>query len=244
MKPSWVTVAARPAVGSFAREVRAEMTALFASTAAASGTGLSARATRTTARAAGCPPPTARTASAPDHPDHAIGNPGWDVGSLAPVLARRLDGRPGRPAATGRRPLPAALGGLSGVIGDRPHKNVLTSRAASAVAAASPPSPPRGGTSDSGLTPYRRASCGKCGACPLPLMLHAEDPRPQMSRDTRCRDPPGTALRCLLPEAAEQSGVRCRQHQPGRSGHSKAPWTIRQDHPGGKAPAMRTHHAS
>jgi hypothetical protein len=40
MKPVWVTVAARPAVGSFAREVRAEMTALPASTAAAApGTG-------------------------------------------------------------------------------------------------------------------------------------------------------------------------------------------------------------
>jgi hypothetical protein len=41
MKPSWVTVVARPAVGLLAREVRAEMTALFTVTAApAPGTGL------------------------------------------------------------------------------------------------------------------------------------------------------------------------------------------------------------
>lgn len=41
MKSVWVTVAAHPAVGLFAREVRAEMTVLFAPTATAmSGTGL------------------------------------------------------------------------------------------------------------------------------------------------------------------------------------------------------------
>ena len=41
MKPVWVTVVARPAVGLLAREVRAEMTALFAATAApAPGTDL------------------------------------------------------------------------------------------------------------------------------------------------------------------------------------------------------------
>ena len=41
MKPFWVTVVARPAVGLLAREVHAEMTALFAVTAApAPGTDL------------------------------------------------------------------------------------------------------------------------------------------------------------------------------------------------------------
>src|SRR5579859_7892828 len=41
MKPVWVTVAARPAVGFLVREVCAEMTVLFGLTAAAaSGTGL------------------------------------------------------------------------------------------------------------------------------------------------------------------------------------------------------------
>jgi hypothetical protein len=29
---------------------------------------------------------------------------------------------------------------------------------------------------------------------------------------------------------------------PGNPGYDKAPWTIRQDHPGGKAPALGTHH--
>jgi hypothetical protein len=217
MKPSWVTVAARPAVGSFAREVRAEMTALFASTAAASGTGLSARATRTTARAAGRPPPpTARTASAPDHPDHAIGNPGWDVGSLAPVLARHLDGRPGHPAAMGRRPMPAALGGLSAVVDHRPHKNVPTSRVASAAAAASPPAQPGGRTSVSGMAPYRCASSGKCRAYPLSLIWHAGDPRPHISRDTRCRDPPGTAA-ALLAARGTRANRRTMPPAPARS---------------------------
>jgi len=33
-----------------------------------------------------------------------------------------------------------------------------------------------------------------------------------------------------------------RDNMPGQIGHNKAPWTIRQDHPGGKAPALGTHH--
>ena len=75
--------------------------------------------------------------------DHTIGKPRRDVGLLAPVLARHLDGRPDRSAGTGLRDLRAGgryllcSGGLSPVADDRPLRNVLTLRAASADASAS-----------------------------------------------------------------------------------------------------------
>ena len=65
---------------------------------------------------------------------------------LAPVLARHLDGRPGRSADTGLRDLRAGgryllcPDGLSPVVDDRPHFYVLTLRAASADAPANWPS--------------------------------------------------------------------------------------------------------
>ncbi len=65
--------------------------------------------------------------------DHTIGNLVWDAGSLAPVLARYLDGEPDRSADLGLRDLRAGdryllcTGGLSIVAGDRTPRNVLTS---------------------------------------------------------------------------------------------------------------------
>ena len=77
--------------------------------------------------------------------DHTIGNSCLDVGLLALVLARHLDGRPDRSADMGLRDLRAGdryllcPDGLSPVVDDRPHLNVLTLRAASADASASWP---------------------------------------------------------------------------------------------------------
>src|ERR1035441_7787472 len=60
----------------------------------------------------------------------------------------------------------------------------------------------------------------------------------------------------LLPDVPARFDLRWRERQPtarcpGKPGHDKAPWTIRQDHPGGKDPAtgptmqpntVNTHH--
>ena len=65
--------------------------------------------------------------------DHTIGNLVWDAGSLAPVLARYLNGEPDRSADIGLRDLRAGdryllcTGGLSTVLDDRTVSNVLTS---------------------------------------------------------------------------------------------------------------------
>jgi protein phosphatase len=65
--------------------------------------------------------------------DHTIGNLVWDAGSLAPMLARYLDGEPGRSADIGLRELRAGdryllcTGGLSTVLDDRTVRDVLTS---------------------------------------------------------------------------------------------------------------------
>ena len=77
--------------------------------------------------------------------DHTIGILVCDAGLLALVLARHLDGRPDRSADMGLRDLRAdgryllCTGGLSPVVEDRPHWNVLTLRAVSAEAPASWP---------------------------------------------------------------------------------------------------------
>jgi len=198
------------------------MTALFAATAAAaSGPVWSVRTRRTRpARADGWPPPTAaRTASARDYSGLYDRQPRlgrW----LARAGARPAPGRQAGPSGcygpAGRRPQPAVLGGLSAVVDDRPHRNVLTSRAASAGAAASRPPQPGGRTSVSGMAPYRCASSGKCRAYPLSLIWHAGDPRPHISRDTRCRDPPGTAA-ALLAARGTRANRRTMPPAPARS---------------------------
>jgi hypothetical protein len=56
----------------------------------------------------------------------------------------------------------------------------------------------------------------------------------------------GTSAPGFLPDALRRTGVRLRKRYkdnfPGQPGHEKAPWTIGQDHPGGKAPALGTHY--
>src|SRR5579859_4370678 len=156
MKPVWVTVAARPAVGFLVREVCAEMTVLFGLTAAAaSGTGLvrldedgSAYAGRWLPAANEGGPDGELTKSSrtarPATPTHTPACSCWSspgtrtVGQGVRVLS-----------ASGRRQLLAALGGLSAVPGDRPQWNVPTSLAASNGAAASRPPQPQGRTSGS-----------------------------------------------------------------------------------------------
>jgi len=72
--------------------------------------------------------------------DHTIGNLVWDAGSLAPVLARYLDGRPDRSADLGVRDLRAGdryllcSDGLSPVVDDGTLRDVLTSAADPACA--------------------------------------------------------------------------------------------------------------
>jgi serine/threonine protein phosphatase PrpC len=75
--------------------------------------------------------------------DQTIRKPRRDVGLLALVLARHLDGRPDRSVGNGLQ-----AGGryllcpdeLSPAVDDRPHKNVLTLRDLSADTPASEPS--------------------------------------------------------------------------------------------------------
>ena len=100
------------------------------------------------------------------------------------------------------------------------------------------------------LTPYplRKGRHAGQGGSRLPP---AEDARPQISGDM----PGGTSAPAFLPDAPRRIGVPCASVTdhlfPGKPGHNKAPWTIRQDHPGGKAlrqePTMQpntvnTHH--
>jgi hypothetical protein len=133
-------------------------------------------------------------------------------------------------------------GGLSPVPDDRPHRNVLTSRAASAGAAGSRPPWPGGRTSVPRLTPYR---------CANPIMRRKPAAAPHCTPRMRARrsaampgyrDTPGAAAgaaRCPMGQSKPAYDGASVTHAtfPGQPGHSKAPWTIRQDHPGGKAPA-------
>ena len=54
--------------------------------------------------------------------------------------------------------------------------------------------------------------------------------------------PPPTSCPMLSGDPAYDCASVTKDRFPGESGHAKAPWTIRQDHPGGKAPALGTHH--
>ena len=215
MKPVWVTVAARPAVGFLAREVRAEMTALSASTAAsASASGLARRNKMDAARAGRWLP------TAADGP----------VGGLAETLAcSRRYGHGTGTVARAVRLLPAST--------------------PTAVACCARRARPRRGrrTAPDCINFARRIRRRGGQRAPRVRACSCRMPRICVRGSAAISDAtirPAPLMRCSLPEVSEQCSVRCRQHQPGQSGHSKAPWTIRQDHPGGKAPAMRTHHAS
>ena len=217
MKPAWVTVAARPAVGFLAREVRAEMTALSVSTAAAaSGTGLIRRDEEGSACAGRWLPAadeggpdgkhtrssrTTRPAT-PGHASAACASP-----RAAPGRKARVSGCY-RPAA--RRPLLAAPGGLSAVPGDRPHYFVPTSLAASYGAAASRLPQPHGRTGGSRWTPYRGARSGNAA------LARTRSHGARTIRVRRSAAVPGPGIRrprlwcCSLPETPARSDVRCR----------------------------------
>ncbi len=47
------------------------------------------------------------------------------------------------------------------------------------------------------VDPVPLCNLRQCGACPLPLIRPTEDPRPQISRATRSRDPPGITAALL-----------------------------------------------
>jgi hypothetical protein len=203
MKPSWVTVAARAAVGLFAREVRTEMTALFASTAAAaSGIGL-VRKNKEDAACAG------RWLAAVGGPDgeHARSSrtirPATPAGKLACSHGTWTAGRAIRLLwASG--PVAAACCARRTQRGRRrPTAPGCTNFARRVSRRGGQPTAPAGGPDQPVRDgPVPLCKLRRCGACPLPLLLHAEDPRPQISCDTRCRDPPGAAAALLAARGA------------------------------------------
>jgi len=77
------------------------------------------------------------------------------------------------------------------------------------------------------------------GKLAVPGPLPAEGARPQISRDM----PGGTSAPTSCPmrpgkPAYDEASV-IKVTFPWQTGYDKAPWTIRQDHPGGKAPCNR-----
>jgi len=52
------------------------------------------------------------------------------------------------------------------------------------------------------VNPVPRDTLRQCGAGPHPLSRHADDPRPQINRDTRSRDPPAEAVALLAARGA------------------------------------------
>ena len=109
---------------------------------------------------------------------------------------------------------------------------------------------PDGGRSEPGDGPGARAlgnqsrhgtAITTAAAIPRPGSRHAGLTDARAQTDGNARVPPSTAPAQVLdefnyvPEAI--AAYDAASTSPGKSGHSKAPWTIRQDHPGGKAPA-------
>ena len=142
-----------------------------------------------------------------------IGKPRRDVGLLAPVLARHLGGRPDRSAGIGLLDLRAGgryllcSGGLSPVVDDRTHRNVLTLRPHQPTwrRMLRPSRGARASVSRLTVPLCRARHAGQTGSrLPLP----AEDGRPQISRGMRYRETPGgTAGAAFLPDAPGRIGV-------------------------------------
>jgi hypothetical protein len=176
MKPSWVTVAARPAVGLFAREVRAEMTALFASTAASvSGIGPVRQSTMDAAYA----------------------------GRWLPAANDGPGGELARSSQTARPPTPAGTLACSrrcsyGTWTAGRAVRLLWASGPAAVACCArrtrrgPGRPTAPDCTNFARRVRRRGAQRRASGASL-FLLHAGDPRRQISRDTRCHDPPGTA---------------------------------------------------
>ncbi len=71
-------------------------------------------------------------------------------------------------------------------------------------------------------------------------------PAENAHRLSSCDAPGGPSALASCPMLSGEPAYDCasviKVTFPGETGHDKAPWTIRQDHPGGKAPALGTHH--
>ena len=194
-------MAAHSAVGSFAREVRADMTALSASTTAAatSGTGLVRQDNEDLAYASrrlsaaddggpDCELARSSKTARPTTPARSLtcSHSTWTAGQAVRLLyasgptavawcARRTQRGPRRPTALectnfahrGRR-----RSGRPTAQAARPYQEVPAD-------------------------PVALCELRQCGACPLPPLRPSGNPRPQISRDTRSRDPPGTAAALL-----------------------------------------------
>jgi hypothetical protein len=161
---------------------------------------------------------------------------------LAPVLERHLDGKPDCPADTSLRDPRAderyllCSDQLNPVAEDRPHFYVQTLRAAYTDAPAIWPSQP-GRVSVFRLTLYHRAKALHARQAGSRLPLAAGDGRSQISGEVRgsgrLRERPPPPSCPMLPDVL---AYHRRDNLPGQiRAQNKAPWTIRQDHPGGKA---------
>ena len=209
MKPVWVTVAARPAVGFLAPEVRAEMTALSASTAAAaSGTGLVRQDKEVSACAGRWLP-----AAGEGGPDGELTRSSRTTRAATPghTSACLRWSSPGtRTAGQGVRVLSAdgpeaaaCCAGRTQRGPRRPTALFCTNFARRVLRCGSQPAAPAGRPDQRvPVNPVPRGTLRQCGACPHPLARHAEDPRPQISRGSRSRDPPTEAVALLVARGA------------------------------------------
>ena len=152
--------------------------------------------------------PASRGQLRPSTEDHTVGKPRRDVGLLAPVLARHLGGRPDRSAGIGLLDLRAGgryllcSGGLSPVVDDRTHWNVLTLRPHQPKRRRMR-RPSRGArASVSRLTPYRCAGPGMRGK-PAPGSRY----RPKMGA-RRSAAICGTAKRPVAPPPPPSCPIR------------------------------------
>jgi hypothetical protein len=209
MKPVWVTVVARPAVGFLAREVRAEMTVLSASTAAAaSGTGWvrqdkegSACAGRRLPGANEGGPDGELTRSSkttrPATPSHTSACSRWSSPGTRTAGQRVLllsASGPEAAACCARRTQRGPR---------RPTTLECTNFARRIQRCGSQPAAPAAGPDQRvPVNPVPRCKLRQWGGCPHPLSRHADDPRPQISRDTRSRDPPTAAVAPLAARGA------------------------------------------
>jgi hypothetical protein len=204
MKPVWVTVAARPAVGFLAREVRAEMTALSATTAAAaSGTGL-VRQDKEGSASAGRWLPAADDSGADG--ELARSSRATRAATSGHTPACSCWSSPGTRTAGQRvRLLPASGPEAAACCARRTQRGprrptalFCTNFARRIRRRADQPTVPAAGPGQRvPVNPVPRGKLRQCGAGPHLLSRHADDPRPQISRDTRSRDPPAAAVALL-----------------------------------------------
>jgi hypothetical protein len=209
MKPVWVTVTARPAVGFLAREVGAEMTVLSATTAAvASGTGLvrqdekgSACEGRWLAAAGeGGPDGELTRSSRTTRPATPTRTPACSRWSSPGI---RTAGQGVRMLSASGPQAAACLGRLTQRDPRRPTALFCTNFACRIRRHGGQPTAPAAGPDQRvPVNPVPRCTLRQCGACLRPLSRHADNPRPPISRGTRSRDPPTAAVALLAARGA------------------------------------------